>query len=133
MVPLLTLRDEMRLSKTGRTAGSKTRCHTLIGIDNYNVVLAEGAADVPQGKKFYGNFALLGKTLTEWDGVDEAVARKEMEVRLCEVFGGEPSGMSWKEMDVAFKIPERETDSSGRLTLFRRLKEAGLEGDDDEA
>jgi len=64
--------------------------------------------------------------------VDLEEIRKKLSARLCEIFEKDiVDTMSWSDMDAQFSISEREKDSSGKLSLYRRLKELGFSGNDD--
>jgi len=129
MIHLLTLCDEPITVSRGRYTGRTSRCRVLIGVDFYNIVLAEGAGEEPPGKRFVSTLTQFAKMLEEWTDIDREVVRQQLSTLLCRLFGGEQTDrLTWGEMDKRFLISQREKGSSGRLSLYRRLKEAGLEG-----
>lgn len=131
MIPLVTLRDEAITVSRGRSAGQQSRRHSLVAVDGYNIVLAEGSSDVPTGKSFVGKMTHLCNVISNWDGLDVENCRKLIARRFCEIFDVPvDEKMSWAEMDATFEVPVRESDSTGRLTLYRRLKEVGLQDDE---
>lgn len=133
MITLATLQDEM-VDGQRRAAGKKIRKIVIIGLDNYNVVIAEGSDPAnPVGKKFFANLDQLSRGLADY-GLDIEFARKQMLVFFKKYAGEEPVGdLTWLEMDKRFQVGKRCTDSTGRLQIYPDLKERGWADGDEEA
>lgn len=131
MITLATLKDEM-IEGQRRAAGKQIRRIVIIGLDNYNILIAEGSDPAnPVGKQFYAKLVHLAKGLAEY-GLEEC-ARKKM-LAFFERYSGAPVGdLSWAEMDKRFEVGKRCTDSSGKLRLYSDLKARGWKDDDEKA
>lgn len=129
MITLAILKDEL-VDGQRRAAGRKIRKIVIVGVDNYNVAIAEGADESHlAGKKFAGRLGQLSRFLPEW-GIDPEHAKAVVNAAFARLTGEEVNGLSWEELDKRFSISERTTDSSGRLKLYGRLKEAGWKDDE---
>lgn len=129
MITLATISDQMRDGER-RAAGRKVRHVIAVCVDNYNIVLAEKTGDNPlQGRKYFHNLTGMAKLLREFGCDDEEILhglRKGL-ARLDSA----AKKMSIEEMDQHFRISERTDDSSGKLSLYNRLKKAGFTDDED--
>lgn len=129
MIILATLKDEV-VDGRGRAAGKRIRKIVVIGLDNYNVVIAEGSDPAnPVGKRFFAKLTHLSNGLVEY-GLDTEHARKQM-IAFFKRYSGEESlgDLSWAEMDERFKVGRRCTDSSGKLQFYVNLKKRGWTDD----
>lgn len=129
MIILATLQDGM-VDGQRRAAGKRIRKIVIIGLDNYNIVIAEGSDPAtPVGKKFFCKLVHLeGCLMVEYPELVE-IARKGM-LAFFERHTETPvENLSWAEMDQRFKPGERIDDSSGKLKLYFALKEKGWKDD----
>lgn len=116
MITLATLQDEM-VEGQRRAAGKMIRKIVIIGLDNYNIVIAEGSdPENPVGKKFFGRLTHLADGLAEY-GLDVEYARKQILA-----FFKEQDDLTWAEIDEKFHVGKRCNDSSGKLQLYVDLQ-----------
>jgi hypothetical protein len=125
MIILATLTDEM-VEGQRKAAGKQIRKITAVCLDNYNIVLAEGADPTKlSGKKFACKLTHLAKSIETY-GCDVENARIQM-IDFFKRYTGKPvdSEMTWAEMDEQFHLSKRSNDSSGKLAAYNELKEKG--------
>lgn len=132
MIVLATLKDEM-VAGLRRAAGKQIRKIIIVGLDNYNIVIAEGSDPAnPVGKKFFGKLTHLGACLAAEYAELTEIARQG----VLAFFEGSTQttvgkGMTWAEMDDHFNPGKRCSDSSGKLQLYVDLRQGDADDDND--
>lgn len=129
MIIFATIIDEERDSKRG--PARKVRYRMGLGVDNYNVIIAETTGEKWGGRLFYGSLAQVSRALIAND-YPEDVALQATRKGLQRIAEMDLSQMSWEEMDVALEVSKRKKDASGLLILKETLKEAGYTDDQGE-
>lgn len=115
MITLATLQDEM-VEGQRSAAGKMLRKIVIIGLDAYNISIAEGSNPANAvGKKFFGKLTHLADGLAEY-GLDAEYARKQMLA-----FFKEQDDLTWAEIDEKFHVGKRCNDSTGKLQLYADL------------
>jgi hypothetical protein len=125
VITIATLSDEM-IEGQRRAKGRKIRKIVAICVDNYNIMVADGSdPEKLVGRGFVGKLAHLPNCLKDYGFDDVDFARKQL-IQFFEQFtGSSVDDLTWKQMDVQFKVPKRRNDSSGILELYDVLKQRG--------
>lgn len=124
MITLATLSDK-QVDGQRRAKGKKIRRIVAICLDNYNIVLAEGAnPDNLVGKQFFGRLEHLAEALAGY-GLDQEHARRQMIGFFTEFSEEEVDNLSWAQMNERFEVSKRRMDSSAILLLYDALKKKG--------
>ena len=122
MITLATLKDET-VDGQRRAKGKKLRRLTAVCLDNYNILLAEGADPAKlSGQRFFGTLVHLANGLKEY-GLDVEHARLQMLEFFKRYLGDQVGDLTWAQMDECFI--KRSADTSGRLALYEELKNRG--------
>ena len=122
MIILAVVKDEKRKATRGRGRGNDIHYKVGIGVDNYNIMIADTTSDVWVGRKFNSNFSSLWKWLPDFD-VDQDKAKEALKESLSAIFDEKlPKKMTIAEIDKKFAISKRREDSTGILRIFDALK-----------
>ena len=125
MIILATLVDEQRDGQR-RAAGKKIHYRALLGVDLYNIVLAESTSPTQiVGKKFVSKLAFLPPIFEEF-AINNDSARIAIAAVLSAVYEQDVSSWTFKKMDKQLGISKRVKDSTGQLELYHLLKQRGF-------
>lgn len=129
MVIVSVLKDELREGKR-KAKGREVHAQTVFGVDNYNLVIGFRIGNSPiVGKAFFGKLETLGKRLPEFE-IDPDEARGIIQRDLCKIFGRKfDNDLTFEGIGSIFKLSKLRDDSSGILSIYGKLKAAGLDSD----
>jgi len=129
MVIVSVLKDEVREGQR-KAKGREVHAQTVLGVDNYNLIIGFRTGKSPiVGKAFFGKLEALSTRLEEF-GVDPKEARGMIQRDLCKIFGRKfDNDLTFEQLDGIFKLSKLRDDSSGILSIYNKLKSAGLASD----